>query len=333
MRSGRTSSGLPRTGSDSCQTAVMTPDDRPLLVLDSASLYYRSFYALPEKMTAPDGRPHNAVRGFLSTLARLVDTHAPAAVVACWDNDWRPAWRVELVPSYKAHRVADGGGEAEPESLGAQAEAIAALLDAAGIPRWGIDDYEADDVIGSVAAQADGPCLVVTGDRDLVQVIDSSTRVQLTVNGGMEKWPVLDVDGARERFGVAPSAYVDLAVLRGDPSDGLPGVPGIGAKTAAALVVAFGTLEGIVEAAGARPGERPMTPRLAATILEHADDVRRARTVATVVRDLKLPAPPPRRLSAPEDTGVLGAVAAEWGVARQLGDLQAALGRLQSTGN
>ncbi len=91
-----------------CQTARMAPASRPVLVLDSASLYYRSFYALPEKMTAPDGRPHNAVRGFLSTLTRLVDAHAPAGVVACWDNDWRPAWRVDLVPSYKAHRVADG---------------------------------------------------------------------------------------------------------------------------------------------------------------------------------------------------------------------------------
>ena len=138
----------------------MAPASRPVLVLDSASLYYRSFYALPEKMTAPDGRPHNAVRGFLSTITRLVDAHRPAALVACWDADWRPAWRVELVPTYKAHRVAEGqegsGGEAEPESLGPQAEAIAGILDAMGLPRWGVEGYEADDVIGSVVTQAAG---------------------------------------------------------------------------------------------------------------------------------------------------------------------------------
>ena len=116
----------------------MARASRPVLLLDSASLYYRSFYALPESMTAPDGRPHNAVRGFLSTVTRLVDDQAPAGIVACWDDDWRPEWRVDLVPSYKAHRVADGDGrdggsaEAEPESLGPQAAAIAALL---GRPR------------------------------------------------------------------------------------------------------------------------------------------------------------------------------------------------------
>ena len=204
-----------------CQTSGMPVPQRPLLVLDSASLYYRSFYALPEKMTAPDGRPHNAVRGFLSTLTRLIDLHGAGSVVACWDNDWRPAWRVELIPSYKAHRVADlptggsqvqvGSAEAEPESLGPQAEAIADLLEAAGVPRWGVDGYEADDVIGSVATQEPGPCVVVSGDRDLVQLIDGSTWLQLTVNGGMEKWPVLDPASASERFGVPPDAREALA--------------------------------------------------------------------------------------------------------------------------
>ena len=241
----------------------MGAPDRPVLVLDSASLYYRSFYALPEKMTAPDGRPHNALRGFLSTLARLVDAHRPAGIVACWDDDWRPAWRVDLIPSYKAHRVADAGDpavEAEPESLGPQAEAIAHVLDAWAIPRWGVPGYEADDVIGSVVAQTDRPCVVVTGDRDLVQVIGPTTRVLLTVNGGMEKWPLLDESAAADRFGVPPQAYVDLAVLRGDPSDGLPGVPGIGAKTAVALVSAFGPLEAILDAARRDPSIRPLTP-------------------------------------------------------------------------
>lgn len=317
-----------------CQTARMATASRPVLVLDSASLYYRSFYALPEKMTAPDGRPHNAVRGFLSTVTRLLDALAPAGIVACWDNDWRPAWRVELVPTYKAHRVADetavasgGSAEAEPESLGPQAMAIADLLEALGIARWGVDGYEADDVIGSVTAQFDQPTVVVTGDRDLLQLIDERTSVLLTVNGGMEKWPLLDPAGVLERFGVPPARYLDLAVLRGDPSDGLPGVPGIGAKTAVALVAAFGSVDGVLAAAREDAPARPLTPRLAAALIAHEDGLARTRRVATVVRDLQLPsriAPLPHEAHAP---AVLGALTAEWGVQRQVADLQAALRR------
>jgi 5'-3' exonuclease len=312
----------------------MAASDRPLLVLDSASLYYRSFHALPESMVAPDGRPHNAVRGFLSTVSRLLDAHGPAGLVACWDNDWRPQWRVDLVPGYKAHRVAEGtdsdaGGaaEAEPESLGPQAEAIGAILEALGVARWGVDGYEADDVIGSVTAQVPGPAIVVTGDRDLVQLIDERTSVLLTVNGGMEKWPLLDPAAAEERFGVPPARYVDLAVLRGDPSDGLPGVPGIGAKTAVALVSAFGSLAGIQAAAGQPAPSRPMTARLSEALLAHADVLDRARRVAEVVRDLPLPASGTALPRVPADPARLDALTEEWGVRRQVDDLQAAIGR------
>jgi 5'-3' exonuclease len=312
----------------------MAAPARPVLVLDSASLYYRSFYALPEKMVAPDGRPHNAVRGFLSTVTRLVDAHRPSGLVACWDNDWRPQWRVDLVPGYKAHRVAEesaavGGAaaEAEPESLGPQAVAIAGLLEALGVARWGVDGYEADDVIGSVTAQVPGPTIVVTGDRDLVQLIDERTSVLLTVNGGMEKWPLLDPGSAEDRFGVPPDRYVDLAVLRGDPSDGLPGVSGIGAKTAVALVSAFGSLTGIRAAAGEPAPPRPMTTRLAESILAQGDSLDRARRVAEVVRDLPLPTTGTALPRDPADPDRLATLTGEWGVRRQVDDLQAVLRR------
>jgi 5'-3' exonuclease len=300
----------------------------PVLVLDSASLYYRAYYALPASMTAPDGRPHNAVRGFLSTLARLVDTHGASGLVACWDNDWRPQWRVDLIPSYKAHRTGDDGGEeAEPADLGAQVEAIAQLLDAWGLARWGADGFEADDVAASVASQLREPTIVVTGDRDLVQLVSPRTGVLLTVNGGMEKWPLLDPPAALERFGVPPERYVDLAVLRGDPSDGLPGVPGIGAKTAAALVTAFGSVDEILAAARDRPAERPMTPRLATALSTASDEVVRARRVAEVVRDLELPDEPVALPAVPRDPDALTLVAAQWGVRRQVDDLWAAIRR------
>lgn len=302
----------------------MAPAERPILALDSASLYYRSFHALPESMTAPDGRPHNAVRGFLATVSRLVATHRPAEVVACWDADWRPDWRVELMPSYKAHRVADAatGQEQEPASLGDQAEAIADLLDAAGISRLGFSGFEADDVIGSLAAQDPRPTIAVSGDRDLVQVVDERTRLLLTVNGGMEKWPLLDPGSVLERFGVPADRYVDLAVLRGDPSDGLPGVPGIGAKTAAALVQAFGPIEAILAAADQAPGARPMTPRLASALLAAQGEIAAASIVARVRADL----PVLDRSPAP-DRDALDGLAERWGVQRQVADLMSALAR------
>lgn len=310
----------------------------PTMVLDSASLYFRSFFALPESMTAPDGRPHNAVRGFLSTLTRLVDAYAPGAVVAAWDADWRPAWRVALLPSYKTHRLADpadaapgiGGappGEMEPESLGPQAKAIEGLLTALGIGVWGVAEHEADDVVASVAAQGPGDVIAVSGDRDLVQVVSETARLLLAVNGGMEKWPLLDPDGVRERFGVDPGRYVDLAVLRGDPSDGIPGVPGIGAKTAVALVDAFGSVDEILVAAAQTPPVRPMTSRLAAALQTSADEVRRSLEVATARPDLALPGPPPPLTTAPADPGALEALVTEWGVQRQITDLQKAIAR------
>lgn len=307
------------------------------MVLDSASLYFRSFFALPESMTAPDGRPHNAVRGFVSTLTRLVDAHSPASVVAAWDADWRPAWRVALLPSYKTHRLVDpagaesgaGGappGEMEPESLGPQAVAIEALLTALGVPVWGVPEHEADDVVASVCAQVPGPVVAVSGDRDLVQVVSDSARLLLAVNGGMEKWPLLDADAVRERFGVDAGRYVDLAVLRGDPSDGIPGVPGIGAKTAAALVEAFGGVEDILAAAASTP-VRPMTARLAAALTTSADEVRRARVVATARPDLALPGTPPPLPVVAADPDGLAALADAWGVQRQIADLHAAIAR------
>lgn len=288
---------------------------RPLLALDSASLYYRAFYALPDSMTSPSGRPHNAIRGMLGTIARLIERHGPSGVVACWDLDWRPQWRVDLVPTYKAHRVTGDGREMEPESLGEQAAALADLLPALGVPVAGVPEFEADDVLGSVAAQHPGDAVVVSGDRDLVQLVSERVRVHLAVNGGMDRWPLLDPDGVLERYGVRAAQYADLAVLRGDPSDGLPGVPGIGERTAVALIGAFGGLDAVL-AAAEEPPVRPMTPRLAALLREHTKAVLAAEQVARIRVDLALPpyAPVPN-----PDRAI--ALAEEWGVRRAADDV------------
>lgn len=223
------------------------------MLLDSASLYFRAYFGVPESVRAPDGTPVNAVRGLLDFVARLVGDHSPTDLVACMDADWRPQWRVDLIPSYKAHRVAaeTPGGEVDeeevPGTLSPQVPVIEAVLDALGIARVGVAGYEADDVIGTLTARAAGPVDIVTGDRDLFQLVDDArgVRVLYPVKGV----GTLQATGEallREKYGVASGpAYADLALLRGDPSDGLPGVPGVGEKTAAKLLAAYGDLAGI----------------------------------------------------------------------------------------
>ncbi len=219
-----------------------------LLLLDSASLYFRAYYGVPER-SAPGGVPTNAVRGFLDMLAVLIDRVRPSHLVACWDNDWRPAFRVAAIPSYKGHRVADASGaEDVPAALEVQVPLIVDTLAAVGFARLGSDGYEADDVIGTLAARYKTamPVDVVTGDRDLFQLVDDTTgpvRVVYTAKGGVRSPDLVDEAYLRERYGIdGGPAYADLAVLRGDPSDGLPGVPGIGEKTAAALITRYGDL-------------------------------------------------------------------------------------------
>lgn len=243
------------------------------LLLDSASLYYRSYFALPESITGPGGQPVNAVRGFLDTLATLARERAPATVVACWDDDWRPQWRVDLVPGYKTHRLAGEGDTAEetPDTLAPQVGIIAQLLDVAGIPRIGAVDCEADDVIATLALRSRTPVDIASGDRDLMQLV--SERVTLLYTGGSSAsrggrpYAAMDPTIVRERYGVDPRLYADLSILRGDPSDGLPGVRGIGEKTAAALVTAFGGIDGILDAARDPSSAKPMTAALRERLL------------------------------------------------------------------
>lgn len=218
------------------------------ILFDTASLYFRAFFGLPDSLRSQTGEPVNAVRGLLDFCARFIDEYRPRYAACCWDDDWRPAWRVDLVPSYKAHRVAYGNVEEVPAALTAQVPHIRAVLDAVGLPIVGAPGYEADDVIATLAAQAAGPVDVVTGDRDLFQLVDDERAARvLYVGRGVAKHDRVDDAWLATKYGVTGSGYVDFAVLRGDPSDGLPGVKGIGEKTAATLIAKYGDLEGIVE--------------------------------------------------------------------------------------
>ncbi|GHF40130.1 5'-3' exonuclease [Streptomyces mashuensis] len=304
------------------------------MLLDTASLYFRAYFGVPESVKAPDGTPVNAVRGLLDFVARLVRDHEPDDLVACMDADWRPQWRVDLIPSYKAHRVVEevpGGGdggagyvEETPDTLSPQVPVIEAVLDAVGIARVGSAGYEADDVIGTLATRAAGPVDVVTGDRDLYQLVDDrrGVRVLYPVKG-MGSLQAVDEAVLREKYGVDGPGYADLALLRGDPSDGLPGVPGIGEKTAAKLLDAFGDLAGILAAVD-DPAAK-LTPAQRKRLVEAGPYLAVAPRVVRVATDVPLAPFDAARPRAPRDPEGLAALAERWGLGGSLERLLSAL--------
>jgi 5'-3' exonuclease len=279
--------------------------EQRLMVLDSASMYFRAFFGVPE-VTADDGTPVNAVRGFLDFISRLVGEYRPTHLVCAWDNDWRPQWRVDLIPSYKAHRVVRAipgprpDIEEVPDPLEVQVPVIREVLAAAGLCVVGADGYEADDVIGTLATGAPMPVDVVTGDRDLFQLVDNARGVRiLYIARGVGNHERVTDEVVVERYSVLPSQYADFATMRGDASDGLPGVAGVGEKTASSLLLRFGDLQGIVAAAG-DPGS-DMSPGPRRKILDAADYLAVAPTVVAVARHIDLPAYDAILPSAPRD--------------------------------
>ena len=257
-----------------------------LMLLDSASLYFRAFYGVPDSLKAPDGTVVNAVRGLLDFVATLTTQYHPDAIVACWDDDWRPAWRVDLMPSYKTHRLADPEEliEETPDLLSPQVPLIAEALGLVGIPVVGAQGAEADDIIGTFAPAWDGPVDVVTGDRDLFQLVDDAHPVRVLYTArGVGNHDVVDEAWLRTKYGVDAHRYVDFAVMRGDSSDGIPGVPGIGEKTGAVLLAAYDDLDGIV--AAAKDPSSDIKPRVRQSLLDSQEYIEIARQVVTVSQD------------------------------------------------
>ncbi|MCG7527848.1 5'-3' exonuclease [Streptomyces sp. OfavH-34-F] len=296
------------------------------MLLDTASLYFRAYFGVPDSVRAPDGTPVNAVRGLLDFIGRLVQDHRPDDLVACWDADWRPQWRVDLIPTYKAHRVAaeTGAGvpdeEETPDTLAPQVPVIADVLDALGIARVGAEGYEADDVIGTLTGRASGPVDIVTGDRDLYQLVDDARGVRVLYPlKGVGTLQLTDEAWLREKYGVDGPGYVDLALLRGDPSDGLPGVPGIGEKTAAKLLDAFGDLAGIMAAVD-DPASK-LTPSQRKRLDEARAYVVVAPKVVRVAGDVPLPDFDPALPAGPRDPAALEALVARWGLGGAVGRL------------
>ena len=259
-----------------------------LLLLDTATLYYRGYYGLPATLTMPSGEPNNAIRGFCDGLATLVTALQPTHVVCAWDADWRPQFRVDAWSGYKTHRVTVAGEEEAPDDLSPQIDAIAALLDAAGIARIGVAEFEADDVIATIARCSEMAVDIVTSDRDLFQCIDDTRSVRVaSLSKGVRNLDFLTGDTVAERYGIRVDQYVDFATLRGDASDGLPGVPGIGVKTAATLLAQFQTLDEIY--AAARDSASDMPPGVRRKLLAAEDTVAALRFVTCARIDVPIP--------------------------------------------
>ncbi|CRZ13903.1 5'-3' exonuclease [Mycolicibacterium neworleansense] len=314
----------------------------PVLLLDGASMWFRSYFGVPSSIKAPDGRPVNAVRGFLDSIATLVTRERPRRLVVCRDDDWRPQWRVDLVPSYKAHRVEqpqpDGIPDVEevPDDLTPQVDMIMELLDAFGIATAGAPGFEADDVLGTLAMREQhDPVVVVSGDRDLLQLVrdePAPTVRVLYIGRGLAKATKYGPAEVAELYGVpidrAGPAYAELALLRGDPSDGLPGVAGIGEKTAATLLARHGSLQGIQ--AAAEDPKSSLSKAHRAKLLAAADYMAAAEPVVRVAVDA------PVHLSTTTDELPLAAgdparvaeLAAAYGVTSSISRLQSALDRL-----
>ena len=296
------------------------------MLLDSASLYFRAFFGVPLTMTAPDGTPVNAVRGLLDMIARLVQGRRPGRLVACMDADWRPAFRVAAIPSYKAHRLGPGGAEQVPGELNAQIPVIEQVLAAAGVAMAAAPGYEADDVIATLAAREDPPVEVVTGDRDLFQLVDDERGVRIIYTArGLARLEIVDEAAVTRRYQIPGRGYAAFAALRGDPSDGLPGVPGVGEKTAAALVRVFGSVEAILTALDSGHGGFPMGTR--AKLAAARGYLEAALPVVTTAADAPVPPVDGRLPTRPADPERLAELDARWDLGSSLSRMLAALAR------
>jgi len=303
------------------------------MLLDTASMYFRAFYGVPDSFHAPDGTPVNAVRGLLDFISRLVTDYRPTHLCCCWDNDWRPQWRVDLIPSYKSHRVeyvVTEGPDVEqvPDPLEVQVPVILDVLAAFGIAVVGADGYEADDVIGTLSKDADMPVDVVTGDRDLFQLVDDDAEVRiLYIARGVGRHERVTNDVVQQKYGIDGRQYADFAALRGDPSDGLPGVNGIGEKTAATMLQRFGTIAGLREAVEDPDSNIAPSPRR--RIMEAADYLKVAATVTEVARSIDLGTPDLRLPLTPAEPERLVALAEQWNVESPVARLVEALTNLR----
>ena len=259
-----------------------------LMLLDSASLWYRAYFGMPDTLLSPSGEPVNAIRGYLDMTSKLISIYKPKRLVACIEGDWRPSWRVDLFPEYKANRLDVEGEEEEPDTLGPQIPILLDLLEAFKIPIVGVDDYEADDVMASYTVSEPGPIKIVTGDRDLFQLVDDKRKISVVyLAKGIANHDLVDLRWIAEKYDIPGERYALFAMIRGDASDGLPGIRGIGEKGAAIIARQFENLEEVMLAA--KNNDERLTPNARKKLLESADYARIAPKLVHCALDVPLP--------------------------------------------
>lgn len=259
-----------------------------LMLLDSASLWYRAYFGMPDTLLSPSGEPVNAIRGYLDMTSKLISIYKPKRLVACIEGDWRPSWRVDLFPEYKANRLDVEGEEEEPDTLGPQIPILLDLLEAFKVPIVGVDDYEADDVMASYTVSEPGPIKIVTGDRDLFQLVDDKRKISVVyLAKGIANHDLVDLRWIAEKYDIPGERYALFAMIRGDASDGLPGIRGIGEKGAAIIAKQFQNLEEVMLAA--KNNDERLTPNARKKLLESADYARIAPKLVHCALDVPLP--------------------------------------------
>lgn len=296
------------------------------MLLDSASLWYRAYYGMPDTLLSPSGMPVNAIRGYLDMTARLIGMYSPNRIVACIEGDWRPSWRVDLFPDYKANRLEDESDEEdEPETLTPQIPVLLDLLDAFGFPMLGVDDYEADDVMATFAVREKGPIRIVTGDRDLFQLVDDERDVKVVyLAKGVSQHDLVDIKWVAKRYGIPGDRYALFAMFRGDPSDGLPGVRGIGEKGAALIANNFASVEEAL--AAAHVNHKVLTKSLAKKIIDGSDYLKIAPTLVNCARDVAIPQMDIAKPKRPDDLSKIYQMKDEYGLGASVDRLISALG-------
>jgi 5'-3' exonuclease len=258
------------------------------MLLDSASLWYRAYFGMPDTLVSPTGQPVNAIRGYLDMTSRLLVKYQPNRIVACLEGDWRPSWRVELFPDYKLNRLDEEGGEEEPDTLGPQIPILLDVLDALGIPLLGVDDYEADDLMATFSVKQPGPVRIATGDRDLFQLADDKRDVKIVyLAKGISNHDLVDLKWIQNKYQIPGDRYALFAMIRGDSSDGLPGIKGIGEKGAMVIANLFKTLPDVMQAA-ANSDER-LSANIRKKLLESSQYAAIAPKLVSCALDVAIP--------------------------------------------
>ncbi len=296
-----------------------------LMLLDSASLWYRAYFGMPDTLVSPSGLQVNAIRGYLDMTSKLINLYKPNRIVACLDGDWRPSWRVELFPDYKMNRLDESGEEEEPDTLSPQIPILLDLLEALGFPMLGVDDYEADDLMATFAVNLPGPVRIVTGDRDLFQLVDDKRDVKVVyLAKGIANHDLVDLKWIEKKYEIPGHRYGLFAMIRGDASDGLPGIKGIGEKGAASIAKQFTNLDEVMKAA-INDDER-LTANIRKKLLESAEYAKIAPKLVGCATDVSIPEMKIDLPNKPLDTQKIQDIKEEYGLGTSVDRIMNALG-------